>query len=95
MADVTRRAALAAPVAALAAAAGIAGSSGALAASTTSSSLVTGTDADALRAVGRMGGIGYATTRDRYEMPIGRAALGRRRWRGGIDRHFLFLLNTA
>ena len=43
MADVTRRAALAAPVAALAAAAGIAGSSGALAASTTSPSLVTGT----------------------------------------------------
>lgn len=34
-------------------------------------------DADALRAVGRMGGIGYATTRDRYEMPIGRAALER------------------
>jgi len=51
MADVTRRAALAAPVAALAAAAGIAGSAGALAASTTSPSLVTGTDADALRAL--------------------------------------------
>ena len=51
MADVTRRAALAAPVAALAAAAGIAGSSGALAASTTSPSLATGTDADALRAL--------------------------------------------
>lgn len=34
-------------------------------------------DADRLRAVGRMGGIGYATTRDRYEMPIGRAALER------------------
>lgn len=34
-------------------------------------------DADRLRAVGRMGGIGYATTRDRYEMPIGNAALAR------------------
>ncbi len=34
-------------------------------------------DADRLRAVGRMGGIGYATTRDRYEMPIGNAALER------------------
>jgi len=32
-------------------------------------------DADRLRAVGRMGGIGYATTRERYEMPIGREAL--------------------
>lgn len=30
-----------------------------------------------LRAVGRMGGIGYATTRDRYEMPLGREALRR------------------
>ncbi len=32
-------------------------------------------DAERLRAVGRMGGFGYATTRDRYEMPAGRAAL--------------------
>lgn len=32
-------------------------------------------DADKLGAIGRMGGIGYATTRDRFEMPRGRAAL--------------------
>lgn len=30
-----------------------------------------------LRAVGRMGGFGYATTRERYEMPAGRDALRR------------------
>ncbi|MCP4203681.1 MAG: flavin reductase family protein [bacterium] len=37
-------------------------------------------DADKLAAIGRMGGAGYATTRDRFEMPRGRAALdaGRR-----------------
>jgi flavin reductase (DIM6/NTAB) family NADH-FMN oxidoreductase RutF len=35
-------------------------------------------DPDRLRAVGRMGGIGYATTRARYEMPLGRAALAER-----------------
>ncbi len=28
-----------------------------------------------LRAVGRMGGLGYATTRDRFDLPRGRAAL--------------------
>ncbi|MCY2959566.1 MAG: flavin reductase family protein [Planctomycetota bacterium] len=32
-------------------------------------------DPERLRAVGRMGGLGYATTRDRYEMPAGREAL--------------------
>jgi len=32
-------------------------------------------DPEKLRAVGRMGGIGYATTRERYEMPAGREAL--------------------
>jgi len=34
-------------------------------------------DADRLRAVGRMGGIVYAKTRERYEMPMGRDALKR------------------
>lgn len=29
-----------------------------------------------LDAVGRMGGLGYATTRDRFELPMGRGALG-------------------
>ncbi len=28
-----------------------------------------------LRSIGRMGGLGYCTTRDRFEMPMGRAAL--------------------
>ncbi|MEM1329837.1 MAG: flavin reductase family protein [Planctomycetota bacterium] len=32
-------------------------------------------DPDALRTVGRMGGKGYCTTRDRFELPVGRAAL--------------------
>jgi flavin reductase (DIM6/NTAB) family NADH-FMN oxidoreductase RutF len=32
-------------------------------------------DADELAAVGRMGGLGYATTRQRFELPMGRAAL--------------------
>lgn len=32
-------------------------------------------DPEKLRAVGRMGGLGYCTTRDRFEMPRGRAAL--------------------
>lgn len=32
-------------------------------------------DAERLRAIGRMGGIGYTRTRDRFEMPMGRAAL--------------------
>jgi flavin reductase (DIM6/NTAB) family NADH-FMN oxidoreductase RutF len=32
-------------------------------------------DADMLAAVGRMGGLGYCRTRDRFEMPMGRAAL--------------------
>jgi flavin reductase (DIM6/NTAB) family NADH-FMN oxidoreductase RutF len=32
-------------------------------------------DPEKLRAVGRMGGLGYATTRDRFELPRGRAAL--------------------
>lgn len=32
-------------------------------------------DPDALKAVGRMGGLGYCTTRDRFQMPMGRAAL--------------------
>ena len=32
-------------------------------------------DANALATVGRMGGMGYCTTRDRFELPIGRAAL--------------------
>jgi len=36
-------------------------------------------DPERLRAVGRMGGIGYVTTRDRYEMPLGLAALERER----------------
>lgn len=32
-------------------------------------------DPDALETIGRMGGAGYCTTRDRFEMPRGRAAL--------------------
>ncbi len=32
-------------------------------------------DPDKLRAIGRMGGLGYTTTRDRFEMPRGRDAL--------------------
>lgn len=32
-------------------------------------------DADKLAAIGRMGGFGYVTTRDRFEIPPGRAAL--------------------
>lgn len=32
-------------------------------------------DPDALRAIGRMGGLGYCTTRDRFELPRGREAL--------------------
>lgn len=32
-------------------------------------------DAERLRAIGRMGGLGYATTRDRFQMPMGRLAL--------------------
>ena len=32
-------------------------------------------DPDALSAIGRMGGLGYCTTGDRFEMPMGRAAL--------------------
>ena len=35
------------------------------------------TDPARLRAIGRMGGLGYATTRDRFELPMGRAALGK------------------
>lgn len=34
------------------------------------------TDAAALDAVGRLGGQGYCTVRDRFELPMGRAALG-------------------
>ncbi|MBL8859037.1 MAG: flavin reductase family protein [Planctomycetes bacterium] len=34
-------------------------------------------DADKLRAVGRMGGFGYATTRDRFDLPPNREALKR------------------
>jgi flavin reductase (DIM6/NTAB) family NADH-FMN oxidoreductase RutF len=34
-------------------------------------------DPEQLRAVGRMGGIGYTSTRDRYELPVGRGALER------------------
>lgn len=33
------------------------------------------TDPDQLRAIGRMGGLGYCRTRERFEMPMGRAAL--------------------
>ena len=33
------------------------------------------TDPERLAAIGRMGGAGYVTTRDRFEMPRGRAAL--------------------
>ena len=33
------------------------------------------TDPAALDAIGRMGGLGYCTTRDRFEMPMGRRAL--------------------
>jgi len=32
-------------------------------------------DPDALDAIGRMGGLAYCTTRDRFEMPMGRAAM--------------------
>jgi flavin reductase (DIM6/NTAB) family NADH-FMN oxidoreductase RutF len=32
-------------------------------------------DAEALGAIGRMGGFGYCATRDRFEMPAGRSAL--------------------
>ena len=32
-------------------------------------------DPDVLANIGRMGGLGYCTTRDRFEMPFGRAAL--------------------
>lgn len=32
-------------------------------------------DAEKLGAIGRMGGLGYCTTRDRFEMPMGRGAL--------------------
>jgi flavin reductase (DIM6/NTAB) family NADH-FMN oxidoreductase RutF len=32
-------------------------------------------DPDALAAVGRMAGITYCTTRDRFEVPFGKAAL--------------------
>jgi flavin reductase (DIM6/NTAB) family NADH-FMN oxidoreductase RutF len=32
-------------------------------------------DADQLRAIGRMGGLGYTRTRDRFEMPMGMEAL--------------------
>ncbi len=32
-------------------------------------------DPDRLLAIGRMGGLGYCTTHDRFEMPMGRAAL--------------------
>lgn len=35
-------------------------------------------DPSALDAIGRMGGLGYCTTRDRFEMPMGRAAMGPR-----------------
>ena len=36
------------------------------------------TDPDQLAAVGRMGGITYARTRERFELPLGRDALGKR-----------------
>ncbi len=32
-------------------------------------------DPERLLAIGRLGGLGYCTTRDRFEMPMGRAAL--------------------
>ncbi len=32
-------------------------------------------DPEKVRAIGRMGGLGYCTTRDRFEMPRGREAL--------------------
>ncbi len=32
-------------------------------------------DPEVLRPIGRMGGLGWCTTRDRFEMPLGRAAL--------------------
>lgn len=32
-------------------------------------------DPDMLRSIGRMGGLGYCTTRDRFDMPMGRSAL--------------------
>ncbi len=34
-------------------------------------------DPAALRAIGRMGGIGYTRTRDRFDMPMGRKAIGK------------------
>jgi flavin reductase (DIM6/NTAB) family NADH-FMN oxidoreductase RutF len=34
-------------------------------------------DAERLAAIGRMGGIGYTRTRERFEMPSGRASLDR------------------
>lgn len=34
------------------------------------------TDADRLAAIGRMGGLGYCRTRDRFDLPVGAAALG-------------------
>ncbi len=34
------------------------------------------TDPDRLRAIGRMGGLGYTRTKDRFEMPMGLEALG-------------------
>ena len=34
-----------------------------------------GTDPAGLAAIGRMGGLGYATTRQRFEIPMGEAAL--------------------
>jgi len=37
-------------------------------------------DAEKLAAIGRMGGVGYTTTRDRFEMPAGRGALERPAW---------------
>ncbi|MEZ6241740.1 MAG: flavin reductase family protein [Phycisphaerales bacterium] len=37
-------------------------------------------DPDALGAIGRLGGLGYCTTRDRFEMPMGRAALESGEW---------------
>ena len=36
------------------------------------------TDPDQLAAVGRMGGTSYARTRERFELPFGRSALGKR-----------------
>lgn len=36
------------------------------------------TDPDRLRAIGRMGGMGYCRTRDRFDLPMGRGALAQR-----------------